>query len=138
MRSKLDGITGAIARNSKSRSLPETRDRVWQDYVILFADILKSAVTQYADPTPYTPSSPSANFEEVPDNQHNGDMHYWQVWHAQAPASDYTLQFPRFMTEYGFQSFPEMRTIRRRLPTARGLRHSFHRHAGASEEQGRK
>ena len=89
----------------------ETRDRVWQDYVILFADILKSAVTQYADPTPYTPSSPSANFEEVPDNPHNGDMHYWQVWHAQAPAEDYTRQFPRFMTEYGFQSFPEMRTI---------------------------
>jgi beta-mannosidase len=90
----------------------EARDRVWQDYVILFADILKSAVTQYADPTPYTPSSPSANFEEVPDNQHNGDMHYWQVWHAQAPAEDYTKQFPRFMSEYGFQSFPEMRTIR--------------------------
>jgi beta-mannosidase len=90
----------------------ESRERVWQDYVILFGDILRSAVSQYADPVPYTPSSPSANFEEVPDNQHNGDMHYWQVWHAQAPASDYTLQFPRFMTEYGFQSFPEMRTIR--------------------------
>jgi beta-mannosidase len=90
----------------------ETRERVWQDYVILFADILKSAVAQYGNPVPYTPSSPSANFEEIPDNQHNGDMHYWQVWHAQAPASDYTLQFPRFMSEYGFQSFPEMRTIR--------------------------
>src|SRR6202453_60281 len=90
---------------------PEARDRVWQDYVILFSDILRSTVSQYADPVPYTPSSPSANFEEVPDNQHNGDMHYWQVWHAQAPASDYTLQFPRFMSEYGFQSFPEMRTI---------------------------
>jgi beta-mannosidase len=89
----------------------ETRERVWQDYVILFADILKSAVTQYADPVPYTPSSPSANFEEIPDNQHNGDMHYWAVWHQQAPAADYTKQFPRFMTEYGFQSFPEMRTI---------------------------
>jgi beta-mannosidase len=88
------------------------RERVWQDYVIMFADILKSAVTQYADPVPYSPSSPSANFEEVPDNPHNGDMHYWQVWHAQAPAEDYTKQFPRFMTEYGFQSFPEMRTIR--------------------------
>jgi beta-mannosidase len=91
---------------------PEARDRVWQDYIIMFADILKSTVAQYTDPVPYWPSSPSANFEEVPDNQHNGDMHYWQVWHAQAPASDYTLQFPRFMTEYGFQSFPEMRTIR--------------------------
>jgi beta-mannosidase len=95
----------------KASISPDTRDRVWQDYVILFGDILRSAVTQYADPVPYTPSSPSANFEEIPDNQHNGDMHYWQVWHAQAPASDYTLQFPRFMSEYGFQSFPEMRTI---------------------------
>jgi beta-mannosidase len=91
---------------------PETRDRVWQDYVIMFADILKSTVAKYADPTPYWPSSPSANFEEIPDNQHNGDMHYWAVWHQQAPAEDYTKQFPRFMTEYGFQSFPEMRTIR--------------------------
>ncbi len=90
----------------------EARDRVWQDYTIMFADILKSAVDEYAAPVPYWPSSPSANFEEVPDNQHNGDMHYWQVWHAQAPAQDYTKQFPRFMTEYGFQSFPEMRTIR--------------------------
>jgi beta-mannosidase len=90
----------------------EARERVWQDYVILFGDVLRSAVTQYADPVPYMPSSPSANFEEAPDNQHNGDMHYWQVWHAQAPASDYTLQFPRFMSEFGFQSFPEMRTIR--------------------------
>jgi len=91
---------------------PEIREKVWQDYMVLFADILKSAVTEYTDPVPYWPSSPSANFEEVPDNQHNGDMHYWQVWHAQAPAEDYLKQDPRFMTEFGFQSFPEMRTIR--------------------------
>lgn len=90
----------------------EARERVWQDYVILFSDILRNAVSQYADPVPYSPSSPSANFEEVPDNPNNGDMHYWAVWHQQAPASDYTLQFPRFMSEFGFQSFPEMRTIR--------------------------
>jgi beta-mannosidase len=96
----------------KASISPDTRDRVWQDYVVMFADILKSAVAEYGDPVPYTPSSPSANFEEIPDNQHNGDMHYWAVWHQQAPASDYTLQFPRFMSEYGFQSFPEMRTIR--------------------------
>jgi beta-mannosidase len=91
---------------------PAIRDRVWQDYMVMFADILKSSVTEYGDPVPYWPSSPSANFEEVPDNQHNGDMHYWAVWHQQASAQDYTKQFPRFMTEYGFQSFPEMRTIR--------------------------
>jgi beta-mannosidase len=39
-------------------------------------------------------------------------MHYWQVWHALAPIEDYKLQLPRFMTEYGFQSFPEMSTIK--------------------------
>ena len=89
---------------------PQERDRVWQDYIIMFADILKSSVTQLT-PTPYWPSSSSANFEEIPDNQHNGDMHYWAVWHQEAPAEDYTQQFPRFMTEFGFQSFPEMRTI---------------------------
>jgi beta-mannosidase len=96
----------------KEAVAPAIRERVWQDYVILFADILKSAVTQYADPTPYSPSSPSANFEEPPDQPDNGDMHYWAVWHALAPAHDYLKQFPRFMTEYGFQSFPEMRSIR--------------------------
>jgi beta-mannosidase len=95
----------------KASISPDARDRVWQDYVIMFADILRGAVREYGDPVPYTPSSPSADFEEVPDNQHNGDMHYWQVWHAQAPASDYTLQSPRFMSEFGFQSFPEMRTV---------------------------
>jgi len=78
----------------------------------MFADILKRAATELADPTPYWPSSSSANFEEIPDNQHNGDMHYWAVWHQEAPAEDYTRQLPRFMTEFGFQSFPEMRTIR--------------------------
>ncbi len=91
---------------------PTVRDRIQQDYMVMFADILKSAVAQYGDPVPYWPSSPSANFEETPDNQHNGDMHYWAVWHREAPALDYTLQFPRFMSEFGFQSFPEMRTIR--------------------------
>ena len=98
-------------RDFQASISPGTRDRVWQDYVILFADVLKSAVAQYADPVPYVPSSPSANFEEAPDNPHNGDMHYWAVWHQQAPPEDYTKQFPRFMSEFGFQAFPEMRTI---------------------------
>jgi beta-mannosidase len=87
-------------------------ERVWQDYMVLFGDILRSAVRTYGDPVPYMPSSPSANFEEPPDNDHNGDMHSWQVWHALAPPTDYFKAAPRFMSEYGFQSFPEMQTIR--------------------------
>ena len=40
-----------------------------------------------------------------------GDVHYWQVWHASAPFTEYEKQFPRFMSEYGFQSFPQLETV---------------------------
>jgi beta-mannosidase len=91
---------------------PADREKVWTDYVVLFHSVLAGVVARYADPVPYWASSPSANFEDPPDSQSNGDMHYWQVWHALAPIEMYTQQFPRFMSEYGFQSFPELRTIR--------------------------
>ena len=91
---------------------PADREKVWQDYVVLFHGILAGVVARYANPVPYWASSPSANFEAPPDSQNNGDMHYWNVWHQLAPIEMYTQQFPRFMSEYGFQSFPEMRTIR--------------------------
>ena len=95
----------------KESITPPERERVWQDYVVLFHDIIKSVVEQYGSPTPYWPSSPSANFEAPPNSQDNGDMHYWGVWHALEPIDNYNLQDPRFMSEFGFQSFPEMRTI---------------------------
>jgi beta-mannosidase len=91
---------------------PQVREEVWQDYVNLFHGVLSGVVDRYGNSVPYWPSSPSANFEDPPDGQTDGDMHYWQVWHALAPIEQYTHQFPRFMSEYGFQSFPEMRTIR--------------------------
>ncbi len=87
-------------------------EKVWQDYMVLFNRVLPDVVVQYGQPVPYWPSSPSSNFEDDPDSQRIGDMHYWQVWHALAPIEDYKLQVPRFMTEYGFQSFPEMNTIK--------------------------
>jgi beta-mannosidase len=90
----------------------KTAEKVWQDYLVLFNRVLPDVVVQYGQPVPYWPSSPSANFEDDPDSQRIGDMHYWQVWHALAPIEDYKLQSPRFMTEYGFQSFPEMSTIK--------------------------
>src|SRR5215469_13711219 len=90
----------------------KTAEKVWQDYMVLFNRVLPDVVVQYGQPVPYWPSSPSANFEDDPDTQRIGDMHYWQVWHALAPIENYKQQVPRFMTEFGFQSFPEMSTIK--------------------------
>jgi len=96
----------------KESITPPQRERVWQDYVVLFHDIIKHVVEQYAAPAPYWPSSPSADFEAPPNSQDNGDMHYWGVWHALEPIDNYNLQDPRFMSEFGFQSFPALETIR--------------------------
>src|SRR5437868_9027883 len=40
-----------------------------------------------------------------------GDTHYWAVWHAAQPFTEYEKQHPRFMSEYGFQSFPQSATV---------------------------
>lgn len=90
---------------------PETRRRMWQDYLTLFSGVIPRVVERLNAETPYWPSSPSADYEDVSDTYQSGDMHDWSVWHGRAPFSEYEKHFPRFMSEYGFQSFPDMRTI---------------------------
>jgi beta-mannosidase len=61
---------------------------------------------------PYWPSSPSSGdpFQE-PNAQAKGDAHYWDVWHGRRPFTAYRDQYPRFMSEFGFQSLPPLGTI---------------------------
>ena len=68
---------------------------------------------QKEDPDrPYWPSSPSSGTPfKNPNGQERGDAHYWQVWHGRQPFTAYRQQFPRFMSEFGFQSLPPMRTV---------------------------
>jgi beta-mannosidase len=89
----------------------DQQQKVWQDYLLIMNDVLKNVVAQHTPETPYTPSSPHADYDQVPDIQTAGDMHYWAVWGQTTPVSEYNSITPRFMSEYGFQSFPEMRTI---------------------------
>ena len=101
----------ALAWHDRDKLPSDVRFQMWQDYVSTFSGILAAAVSRYAPETPYWPSSPSADYETVNDNYQSGDMHDWTVWHGRVPFTDYEKHNPRFMTEYGFQSFPEMRTI---------------------------
>jgi len=90
---------------------PQARLQMWQDYLTVFSGILDRAVSRLAPETPYWPSSPSADYEETSPVFQSGDFHDWSVWHGRVPFSEYENHFPRFMTEFGFQSFPEMRTV---------------------------
>jgi beta-mannosidase len=84
---------------------------LWDDYLKIFHGILPEVCRSLDPSRPYWPSSPSSNLEDDPDSQKMGDVHYWQVWHAALPFSEYEKQFPRFMSEYGFQSFPPIETV---------------------------
>ena len=61
----------------------------------------------------YWPSSPSSDLPfENPNGQIQGDAHYWDVWHGRKPFTAYRSQYPRFMSEFGFQALPPLETIR--------------------------
>ncbi len=61
----------------------------------------------------YWPSSPSSDTPfENPNGQNQGDAHYWDVWHGRKPFTAYRSQYPRFMSEFGFQALPPLATVR--------------------------
>ena len=86
---------------------------VRDDYTRLYGHLLPELCETYAPDTYYWPSSPSSGggFDD-PDNPAKGDTHYWEVWHGGVPFTTYRQKRFRFCSEYGFESFPSMKTIR--------------------------
>ncbi len=82
------------------------------DYIKQFEYVLPKVTKAEDSDTLYWPSSPSSGgcFDN-PDDHDRGDCHYWDVWHGMKPFSDYRKHYFRFCSEFGFQSFPERRTI---------------------------
>ena len=89
----------------------EVKFQMWQDYLTEFSGILNRVVERLDAETPYWPSSPSSDYEALSAKYQSGDAHLWDVWHGRVPFSTYETHNSRFVTEYGFQSFPEMKTI---------------------------
>ena len=77
---------------------------------------LEERVVLNEDPgRPWWPSSPSGypRDGEYPYGwEKSGDMHYWSVWHQRKPFENYLTIRPRFSSEFGFQSFPSLDTLR--------------------------
>jgi beta-mannosidase len=91
----------------------DEREKLVIGMVNLFSNTLRNVVTQYDPAVPYWASSPSTDYEGPANVLDDGDYHYWNVWSGDAkPVTEYLNVTPRFQSEYGLQSFPEMRTIR--------------------------
>lgn len=84
---------------------------LWDVYQKLYYQILSDAVEKFHPEISYWPSSPQAYGNKVPDRL-SGDEHDWSVWFGLKPFSAYNENIPRFVSEYGIQSFPEIKTIK--------------------------
>ncbi|MCF7932002.1 MAG: hypothetical protein K9K93_02425 [Acholeplasmataceae bacterium] len=81
-------------------------------YVKLFEQLIPTWLEEIGSMLFYWPSSPSSGGAfDHPNDHARGDMHDWSVWHGNKPIEDYRRHIPRFMSEFGLQSFPELDTV---------------------------
>ena len=94
---------------------PEYEKKIWKQFTDQYYVTLPEVVKEYAPESFYWPSSPFAR-EDGGSDDHNGDRHYWDVWHGKKPIETYNKERSRFFSEYGFQSFPEFESVKRYAP----------------------
>lgn len=86
----------------------------WPDYSSLFDNLLPDIVAKLDPDRDYWPCSPHSPHGDRTDfnNPEWGDAHLWNVWHGRQPFEWYRTAMHRFVSEFGFQSFPHPATIR--------------------------
>lgn len=82
------------------------------DYIKMYEYILPEICRRLAPQVFWWPSSPcSGGCFENPDDPNRGDVHYWDVWHGEKPFTEYRKFHFRYVSEFGFQSFPGLKTL---------------------------
>lgn len=88
---------------------------VWQkmhsDYDDFFKTFLPKLVSEYAPDVPYIHGSPVSSNWGIPESLFSGDSHYWGVWFGGEDFTTFDLHYGRFASEFGFQAFPEIKTV---------------------------
>ena len=81
-------------------------------YLEVYEDILPEVVKEVCPYIAYIPSSPTTCGHFIdPQNENYGDQHYWDIWFGNKPFTDYRNKYFRYLSEFGFQSFPCEKTI---------------------------
>ena len=90
---------------------PEIYQEMFRGYDKLFHQLLPAKVKELDAGRFYIHSSPYFANWGRPKSWGIGDSHNWGVWYGQKTFESLDTDLPRFMSEFGFQSFPEMKTI---------------------------
>ncbi len=80
-------------------------------YDKLFEEMLDEVVGTYDKSRPYWPSSPKNGWGRAASLT-EGDVHYWGVWWGELPYEMYREKVGRFNSEFGYQSYPSMTTLK--------------------------
>jgi beta-mannosidase len=102
---------GALKWYPESKNDPA---RYLIDYDRLTEGAVGATVEKLDSSRVFWPTSPSAGRRDYDDTWHvdgKGDMHFWSVWHEGKPFSAYRDIMPRFVSEFGYQSFPGIETV---------------------------
>ncbi|MCR4741477.1 MAG: glycoside hydrolase family 2 protein [Treponema sp.] len=92
----------------------KNRVRYLVDYDRLYNGVIGKKIKEIDPSRIYWPSSPCAGPDDYADNWHEdikGDMHYWSVWHERKDKEAYMSIKPRFVSEFGYESFPSLNCI---------------------------
>lgn len=82
------------------------------DYIKMYEYIIPKVLGEFDPDTFYWPASPSSGGSfDFPNDPDRGDVHYWDVWHGNKPFTEYRKFYFRYASEFGFQSFPCLKTV---------------------------
>lgn len=95
----------------KYKYTKEDQAELLEGYNKLFNGLLPDKVKALDPQRFYYDSSPISNWGNKADMK-VGDNHYWGVWWGKHEFEKMNEYVPRFMSEFGFQSFPSMETIK--------------------------
>ena len=100
-----------------NKQYPKAVMDVWfKGYDKTFRELLPALVKEHDGTRDYTHGSPDVANWGRPHLFNQGDVHDWGLWYGELPFEAMADRLPRFASEFGFQSFPEMKTIRSFAP----------------------
>ena len=88
------------------------KNEIKSDYVKMYEYLFPRLLEEEDPDRFYWPASPSSGGGfDYPNDPNRGDVHYWDVWHGNKPFTEYRKFYFRYLSEFGFQSFPSLKTI---------------------------